>query len=112
MSFLSQPSPLTIASVAKACKSDSITSFQKSINKITRSNAWIDFRYVANGGYHFDNELFLSGRQIITDGLSAVKFNVKDQSYVTAREALGSILHTLQVWNNNLNENMCIYKLI
>ncbi|XP_060782511.1 von Willebrand factor A domain-containing protein 7-like [Neoarius graeffei] len=101
--FVMVTSPLTIASVAKACKSDSITSFQKSINKITRSNAWIDFRYFANGGYHFVNELFLSGRQIITDGLSAIKFNVKDQSYVTAREALGSILHTLQDFYSHSN---------
>lgn len=98
--FLSQPSPLTVASVAKACYSDSVISFRTSIYTINAFNAWVDVWHPSNGSYHFDDEKFLSGRQLITKGLSAVKSNVRKQSYEAARLALGKILHTLQVWHN------------
>lgn len=95
--YLSQPSPLTEASVAKACYSDSTSNFQGSIYTISASNAWIDAWHPSNGSYHFDNEKFLAGRQLITDGLSAVRESVKEQSFISARVKLGNILHTLQV---------------
>lgn len=95
--FLSQPSPLTEASVAKACYSDSTSNFRDSIYTISASNAWIDIRHPSNGSYHFDDEEFLAGRHLITEGLSDVKDSVKKQSFIYARVRLGNILHTLQV---------------
>lgn len=47
--------------------------------------------------YHFDDETFSEGRNIITNGLSAVKASNKRENFETAREQLGKILHPLQV---------------
>ncbi|XP_053478034.1 von Willebrand factor A domain-containing protein 7-like [Ictalurus furcatus] len=98
------PVPLTVMSVAGSCyASDSAKDFQRSLDKINCHNAWVDFRHFSDHSYHFDNELFLSGRQIITNGLSAVKYNVKQQSYQAARAELGKILHTLQDFYSHSN---------
>ncbi|KAF4090722.1 hypothetical protein AMELA_G00055150 [Ameiurus melas] len=91
-------------SVAGSCyASDSAKDFQRSLNKIKHHNAWVDFWHALHHPYHFDNELFLPGRQILTNGLSAVKYNVKQQSYQAAREELGKILHTLQDFYSHSN---------
>ncbi|KAF4090717.1 hypothetical protein AMELA_G00055270 [Ameiurus melas] len=98
------PEPLTIMSVAGSCYApDSAKDFQRSLNKIKHHNAWVDFWHAFHHPYHFDNESFLPGRQIITNGLSAVKYNVKQQSYQAAREELGKILHTLQDFYSHSN---------
>lgn len=47
--------------------------------------------------YHFNNEKFLLGRNLITNGVAAVKSSVKRNNFETARVKLGEVLHTLQV---------------
>ncbi|XP_026795889.3 von Willebrand factor A domain-containing protein 7-like [Pangasianodon hypophthalmus] len=95
---------LTVKSVAGSCySSDSAKDFQRSIDKINKHNAWVDIRHPFTGSYHFDNEEFLSGRDLITKGVSAVKYSVKQQSYQAARDALGKILHTLQDFYSHSN---------
>ncbi|KAB5581392.1 hypothetical protein PHYPO_G00175120 [Pangasianodon hypophthalmus] len=98
------PDPLTVESVAEAChSSDSAKDFQSSINKINHHNAWVDFWHFFSARYHFDNEEFLSGRDLITKGLGTVKDSVNKQRYQAAREALGKILHTLQDFYSHSN---------
>lgn len=97
MPFLLQPNPLTVASVAKACSSDSDKDFQSSINKINIHNAMVDVQHPFTASYHFDNEEFWAGQDLITKGVWAVKTYVTQQKYQSAREALGKVLHTLQV---------------
>ncbi|XP_046719939.1 von Willebrand factor A domain-containing protein 7-like [Silurus meridionalis] len=98
------PEPLTVKSVAKACSSsDSAKEFQSSINEINHHNAWVDFWHFFSAHYHFENEEFMSGRQLITEGVFAVKYSVKQKNYQAAREALGKVLHTLQDFYSNSN---------
>ncbi|XP_017319799.1 von Willebrand factor A domain-containing protein 7 [Ictalurus punctatus] len=98
------PPSLTVESVAAACSSsDSAKNLKNSINKIIKHNALVDVRHAVTGSYHFDNEEFLSGRDLITQGISAVKYSVYQQSYEAARETLGKILHTLQDFYSHSN---------
>ncbi|XP_017319797.1 von Willebrand factor A domain-containing protein 7 [Ictalurus punctatus] len=98
------PGALTVKSVAGSCYSpDSAKGFQSSLEEIVIFNAWVDVRYVFTGSYHFDNEEFLAGRNLITEGVSAVKYSIKQQSYQAARQALGKILHTLQDFYSHSN---------
>lgn len=98
MPSLLQPDPMTVEMVAEVCStSDSAKDFQSSLNEINHHNAWVDFWEMFNARYHFNNEEFLSGREMITEGVFAIKYSVKQQSYQAARETLGKVLHTLQV---------------
>ncbi|XP_053478045.1 von Willebrand factor A domain-containing protein 7-like [Ictalurus furcatus] len=94
----------TVTSVARGCySSDSAKDFQRSIDTISKCNSWVDIRHPFTGSYHFDNEEFLAGQNLITKGVSAVKYSIKQQSYQAAREALGKILHTLQDFYSHSN---------
>ncbi|XP_058236777.1 von Willebrand factor A domain-containing protein 7-like [Hemibagrus wyckioides] len=96
--------PLTVDSVAEACFSSHFAKhFHRSINEINHHNAWVDFSKMFIPSYHFNSEEFLSGRDLITKGVSAVKYSVRQQSYQAAREALGKILHTLQDFYSHSN---------
>lgn len=57
----------------------------------------MDFVHVFKSEFHFDREEFARGREIITDGLKAVKASSKQNNFETARRKLGQILHPLQV---------------
>ncbi|KAB5581390.1 hypothetical protein PHYPO_G00175100 [Pangasianodon hypophthalmus] len=98
------PVLLTVATVTEACQSsDSAKDFQSSINEINKNNALVDVQHSFTGSYHFDNEEFWTGRDLITKGVSAVKNHVKQQRYQAAREALGKTLHTLQDFYSHSN---------
>lgn len=47
--------------------------------------------------HHFNSEDFLGGRRLITEGMVAIKANVREENFQAARETLGKVLHTLQV---------------
>ncbi|XP_047667867.1 von Willebrand factor A domain-containing protein 7-like [Tachysurus fulvidraco] len=96
--------PMNVHSVAEACSSsESAKSFQWSINDISHHNAWVDFWKFFTPSYHFCNEEILAGRDIITAGVSAAKYNVKRGRYEAARERLGKILHPLQDFYSHSN---------
>ncbi|KAK3554502.1 hypothetical protein QTP70_024408 [Hemibagrus guttatus] len=97
------PDTLTVKSVARSCYSDSAKDFQISINDINGHNALVDLKHMFDAPYHFDNEEILAGRELITEGLFAVKYSIKEQSYEAARKALGKILHTLQDFYSHSN---------
>ena len=61
-------------------------------------NVRVDIRHVFNGEYHFDEEMFVQGRKIITDGIRAVKASIKRENFEAARQKLGQIFHPLQVF--------------
>ncbi|XP_037830538.1 von Willebrand factor A domain-containing protein 7 isoform X2 [Kryptolebias marmoratus] len=77
--------------------------FQNAMNRMFDSNAKVDFSLPLAGEYHFDNEAFQAGREIITRGMSAVKANVKAGSFIAARESLGQISHILQDFYSHSN---------
>ncbi|XP_072533312.1 von Willebrand factor A domain-containing protein 7-like [Salminus brasiliensis] len=98
------PSKLTVESLTAACSSpDSAKGFQKSINKIVGSNAWVDFRHFFKPENHFTDEAFFSGRDLITTGVRIAKNSIKQQSYEAAREKLGEVLHALQDFYSHSN---------
>lgn len=95
-----QAQPFTAEGVAAACGAPkSSKSFSQAITLIKLMNMRVDIRHVLNASYHFDEEMFLTGRKIITEGLLAVKASNKQGNYVAARQKLGEILHPLQVFN-------------
>ncbi|KAF7650080.1 hypothetical protein LDENG_00131830 [Lucifuga dentata] len=95
--FTSPPEPLNTAAVAAACGAPkSSKSFREAINFITLRNVRVDIRFALNPNFHFDDEMFVGGKKIITDGLDAVKASAKQGNIETAREKLGEILHPLQ----------------
>ncbi|XP_063748781.1 von Willebrand factor A domain-containing protein 7-like isoform X2 [Eleginops maclovinus] len=96
--------PLTADSVVAACEaSKSSKSFRKVIQFIQKKNRRTDYWYLLSARHHFDDERFLEGRKLITEGLSAVKASIKRENFVTAREKLGRILHTLQDFYSHSN---------
>ncbi|XP_072535237.1 von Willebrand factor A domain-containing protein 7-like [Salminus brasiliensis] len=99
-----QPNPLTAESVAKACLyPDSASTLKYVISELQLRNAWVDGRHVLDAEYHFDNENFEEGRSLITKGLSLVKASLKKKKFISARERLGEILHTLQDFYSHSN---------
>lgn len=95
-----QAEPFTAEGVAAACGAPkSSKSFSQAITFIQLMNMRVDIRYPFNASYHFDEEMFLTGRNIITEGLMAVKASGKHENYAAARRKLGEILHPLQVFN-------------
>ncbi|KAE8287386.1 von Willebrand factor A domain-containing protein 7 Protein G7c Precursor [Larimichthys crocea] len=96
--------PLNVESVAVACEaSKSFKSFQKAIKVIQKKNWRVDIRFLLSSRRHFDDEDFIEGRKIITEGLSAVKASNKRENFEAAREKLGEILHTLQDFYSHSN---------
>lgn len=59
----------------------------------------MDIRHALNGSFHFDEEMFVQGRKIITEGILAVKASNKQENFEAARQKLGEIFHPLQVFN-------------
>ncbi|XP_044226873.1 von Willebrand factor A domain-containing protein 7-like [Thunnus albacares] len=102
--FTFPPQPFTAESVAVACEaSKSSRSFQQSIRSIQKMNKRVDLRHAFDISYHFDDEAFAGGRDIITSGLSAIKASNQQENFEAAREKLGEILHPLQDFYSHSN---------
>ncbi|XP_016108112.1 von Willebrand factor A domain-containing protein 7-like, partial [Sinocyclocheilus grahami] len=99
-----QPSVLTVESLTKACSSpESAKSFQQAISRVCSKNAWVDGKHLPSARHHFDGETFLEGRDLITEGVKAVKAAAQQGNYETARKKLGETLHTLQDFYSHSN---------
>ncbi len=57
----------------------------------------MDIRHALNASFHFDEEMFVQGRKIITEGMLAVKASNNQENFEAARQNLGEIFHPLQV---------------
>lgn len=98
------PRPFTASAVAAACgASSSSKSFRQAILAITLTNVRVDIRHALNASFHFDDEMFVGGRKIITEGILAVKASNKQENFEAAREKLGEILHPLQDFYSHSN---------
>ncbi|XP_006808726.1 von Willebrand factor A domain-containing protein 7-like [Neolamprologus brichardi] len=96
--------PFTIQGVATACGApQSSKTFGQSILHIIYRNVRVDIRYALNASFHFDDEMFVQGKKIITEGIQAVKASNKLENYEAARQNLGEILHPLQDFYSHSN---------
>lgn len=94
-----QAEPFTVERVATACGvPQSSKSFSRAITFIKLMNLRVDIRHPFNASQHFDDESFIQGRRIITEGISAVKASIKQGNYEAARKKLGELLHPTQVF--------------
>ncbi|XP_054634996.1 von Willebrand factor A domain-containing protein 7 [Dunckerocampus dactyliophorus] len=100
---------LTAERVQDACSSENSTSllssvlFHSSIAKMYFSNANVDLVSVLSDKHHFDGEAFQEGRDLITQGVSAVKASVKQENFIAGRWTLGRVCHTLQDFYSHSN---------
>ncbi|XP_049576222.1 von Willebrand factor A domain-containing protein 7-like isoform X2 [Syngnathus scovelli] len=100
---------LTAERVHKECSSSTNSSilssifFSASIVSIYLNNANVDLAYALSGEHHFDNEAFQKGRDLITQGMSAVKASVKQSNFIAGRKTLGQLCHTLQDFYSHSN---------
>ncbi|XP_051258149.1 von Willebrand factor A domain-containing protein 7-like [Dicentrarchus labrax] len=98
------PWAFTVYAVAVSCgASKSSKSFEQTIRLIQEKNGAVDRKKFKDPNYHFDNERFLEGREIITTGLTLVKIFNKLNNFEPARELLGQILHPLQDFYSHSN---------
>ncbi|KAL3996216.1 ubiquitin-like modifier-activating enzyme ATG7 [Sarotherodon galilaeus] len=101
---------LSVGKVQRACSSiGTFTSFVSTIKfeigiaTMYLSNAMVDQIFVLSAAHHFDDETFHRGRDIITEGVSAVKASVKLENFYRGRWTLGQICHTLQDFYSHSN---------
>lgn len=96
--------PFTVEAVSVACGAPkSSKSFRQAIKVITRKNLQVDLRHAFNASFHFDNEMFIQGRRIITEGISVIKASNKQENFEAARQKLGEICHPLQDFYSHSN---------
>ncbi|KAM9856777.1 von Willebrand factor A domain-containing protein 7 [Aulostomus maculatus] len=99
---------LSVDDVQRACSSSessmlSSVMFHTSIVTLYFSNAKVDVIYALSDEHHFDGETFQGGRDLITEGVSAVKASVKMENFVAGRWTLGRVCHTLQDFYSHSN---------
>ncbi|XP_072318601.1 von Willebrand factor A domain-containing protein 7-like [Eucyclogobius newberryi] len=77
--------------------------FHSALQEIYMQNGLVDRDFVASAPHHFNSEAFLEGRSLITEGVAAIKANVRNENFQAARETLGRVLHTLQDFYSHSN---------
>ncbi|KAK7165961.1 hypothetical protein R3I93_005902 [Phoxinus phoxinus] len=94
----------TVESLTEACSSpSSAKGFQQAIKTVCSSNARVDTDHVRDAEYHFDDESFWEGWNLIKNSVAAVKAAANETNYETARERLGEALHPLQDFYSHSN---------
>ncbi|KAK7161547.1 hypothetical protein R3I94_004278 [Phoxinus phoxinus] len=98
---------LTATDVQRACSNSyssllKISTFSLAISQTSISNAAVDRKQFSTA-HHFDNEDFKNGRDLITQGIAAVKVSMKKGRYLSARSSLGAACHTLQDFYSHSN---------
>nr|XP_043898355.1 von Willebrand factor A domain-containing protein 7-like isoform X1 [Solea senegalensis] len=102
--FTFPPQPFTAKSVAVACNAPkSSKTFRQAIIAVIFHNVRVDIRHALNGSFHFDEEMFVQGKQIIMQGIQAIKASNKQENFEAAREKLGETLHPLQDFYSHSN---------
>ncbi|KAJ0050442.1 hypothetical protein NL108_003664, partial [Boleophthalmus pectinirostris] len=77
--------------------------FHSALQEIYMQNGLVDRDFVNSAPHHFNSEAFLEGRSLITEGVAAIKANIRNENFQAARETLGKILHTLQDFYSHSN---------
>ncbi|KAG7214480.1 hypothetical protein INR49_022992, partial [Caranx melampygus] len=95
--------------LAQACLGPTATGevsgakFHSALQEIYNQNGLVDRDFVNSDPHHFNSEEFLQGRSLITQGMAAIKANIRKENFQTARETLGKVLHTLQDFYSHSN---------
>ncbi|KAK3573304.1 hypothetical protein QTP86_022694, partial [Hemibagrus guttatus] len=71
--------------------------FHEALNQIYMQNGLVDRDYASSNPHHFNSEAFTEGHSLISQGVAAVKANIRKNNLQAARETLGKVLHTLQI---------------
>uniref|UniRef100_A0A8C9Y1V7 von Willebrand factor A domain containing 11 n=1 Tax=Sander lucioperca TaxID=283035 RepID=A0A8C9Y1V7_SANLU len=77
--------------------------FHSALQEIYNQNGLVDRDFINSAPHHFNSEAFLEGRALITEGMAAIKANIRKQNFQAARETLGRVLHTLQDFYSHSN---------
>ncbi|KAM7418547.1 hypothetical protein PAMA_015926 [Pampus argenteus] len=77
--------------------------FHSALQEIYTQNGLIDRDFANSAPHHFNSEAFLEGRGLITEGMVAIKANIRKENFQAARETLGRVLHTLQDFYSHSN---------
>ncbi|XP_020497331.2 von Willebrand factor A domain-containing protein 7 isoform X1 [Labrus bergylta] len=77
--------------------------FHSALQSIYTQNGLVDRDFVNSAPHHFNSEAFLEGRRLITEGVVAIKANIRSENFQAARETLGRVLHTLQDFYSHSN---------
>ncbi|XP_070684547.1 uncharacterized protein [Pempheris klunzingeri] len=101
---------LSVTKVQNACSSTTASTsplpadmFQTALNDLYFSNEKVDFSLALIAEYHFHDETFQKGRNIITAGVASLKANVKLDNFEAGRQTLGQVCHTLQDFYSHSN---------
>ncbi|XP_050924883.1 von Willebrand factor A domain-containing protein 7-like [Lates calcarifer] len=99
----SSPEELVKACLGPTAKGEvSGAKFNSALQEIYQ-NGLVDRDFVNSAPHHFNSEDFLGGRRLITEGMVAIKTNVRWENFQAARETLGKVLHTLQDFYSHSN---------
>ncbi|XP_070828064.1 von Willebrand factor A domain-containing protein 7-like [Chaetodon trifascialis] len=77
--------------------------FHSALQQVYTQNGLVDRDFVNSAPHHFSSEAFLKGRALITEGMVAIKANIRKENFQAARETLGRVLHTLQDFYSHSN---------
>ncbi|CAN9509884.1 unnamed protein product [Ophioblennius macclurei] len=100
----SSPEELVQACLGPSATGDvSGAKFHTALQEIYTQNGLVDRDFINSAPHHFNSEAFHEGRSLITEGLVAIKANVRKENFKAARETLGRILHTLQDFYSHSN---------
>ncbi|XP_022595770.1 von Willebrand factor A domain-containing protein 7-like, partial [Seriola dumerili] len=100
----SSPEELVQACLGPTAKGEvSGAKFHSALQEIYNQNGLVDYHYVNSAPHHFNSEAFLQGRGLITEGMVAIKANIRKENFQAARETLGRVLHTLQDFYSHSN---------
>ncbi|XP_029949301.1 von Willebrand factor A domain-containing protein 7 [Salarias fasciatus] len=77
--------------------------FHTALQEIYTQNGLVDRDFINSAPHHFNSEAFHEGRSLITEGLVAIKANIRKENFKAARENLGRVLHTLQDFYSHSN---------
>ncbi|KAF6728538.1 von Willebrand factor A domain-containing protein 7 [Oryzias melastigma] len=100
----SSPEELVKACLGPTAKGEvSGAKFHSALQEIYTQNGLVDRDFVNSAPHHFNSEAFLEGRNLITQGMVAIKANIRETNFKAARETLGRILHTLQDFYSHSN---------
>ncbi|XP_067260115.1 von Willebrand factor A domain-containing protein 7-like [Chanodichthys erythropterus] len=99
----SSPEELLRACLGTATGEVSGAKFRTALNQIYMQNGFVDRDFMSSAPHHFNNEAFTEGRNLIIQGIAAIKANVRTDNLQSARETLGRVCHTLQDFYSHSN---------
>ncbi|CAL9700815.1 unnamed protein product [Knipowitschia caucasica] len=107
--YVFEPTGNSPEEIVQACLGPTATGdvsgakFHSALQEIYMQNGLIDRDFINSAPHHFNSEAFLEGRGLITEGVVAIKANIRNENFQAARETLGKVLHVLQDFYSHSN---------